>query len=294
MNTDRASELAAQQVGAVHPDPDQRLALAASFYPERLSAYARAELTFLRWELTRGVLHPDSGSPWWRAVNDRLLHDQLEAALLGASGHASTPGARLWQQFLAAPSPVTWYRAHNLSIVSGYLENRQLAEAELDAERLMINVTLARVLFTHALIERPDRALGRFARLGPYVADPRSSSVGLFLDLRNVFPRHYPLHDYSIQRLLTDEGRAARAIDFGLILPKRVPVYAFAAASLGEPRIEELVDGDLFRYGGPSVDPTQLESDALTRLVAAATRARGDRGIRAERRLQPRDQRPTA
>ncbi|MFI6167909.1 hypothetical protein ACIBCN_14100 [Nocardia sp. NPDC051052] len=283
MNPDRASELAAQRVAAVHADPDQRLALTASCYPTHLSAYARAELTFLRWELTRGVLHPVSGSPWWRAINDRLLHDQLEATLLGDSGRASTPGARLWQRFLAAPSPVSWYRAHNLSIVSGYLENQPLAEAELDVEQLMINVTLARVLFTHALIECPALALGRFARLGPRLADPRASSVGLFLDLRNVFPRRYPLHDYSIHQLLADEGRAARAIDFGLILPKRVPVYTFAATSLDEPRIATLVDGDLFRYGGPSVDPTQLEADALTRVIAAATRTRGDRRIRAER-----------
>ncbi|MEV6554446.1 hypothetical protein AB0M22_01905 [Nocardia sp. NPDC051756] len=294
MNPDRASELAAQQVGAAHADPDQRLTLAASCYPPQLSAYARAELTFLRWELTRGVLHPTAGSPWWRAINDRLLHDQLEAKLLGANGHASTPGARLWQRFLASPSPIAWYRAHNLSIVSGYLENQQLAEAELDVERLMINVTLARVLFTHALIECPGLALGRFARLGPRVADPRGSSVGLFLDLRNVFPRRYPLHGYSIDQLLADEGRAARAIDFGLILPKRVPVYAFAAASLAEPRITTLVEGDLFRYGGPSVDPTRLEADALTRVVAAATRARGDRRIRAARTVESRDQRPTA
>ncbi|MEU7138018.1 hypothetical protein ABZ942_01065 [Nocardia sp. NPDC046473] len=292
MNPDRAGELAAQRVAAAHADPEQRLTLAASCYPAQLSAYARAELTFLRWELTRGVLHPVTGSPWWRAINDRLLHDQLEAALLGAGGHASTPGARLWQRFLAAPSPVSWYRAHNLSIVAGYLENQRLAEAELDVEQLMINVTLARVLFTHALIECPGLALGRFARLGPRVADPRSSSVGLFLDLRNVFPRRYPLHDYSIHQLLADEGRAARAIDFGLILPKRVPVYMFAANSLGEPRLAALVEGDLFRYGGPSVDPTQLEADALTRIVAAATRTRGDRRIRAKR--ADRVQRPTA
>jgi hypothetical protein len=132
INRNEARELAARRVGAVHGDAQQRVALAEESYRPQFRAYGRAELAFLRGELTRGVLDPETGSPWWRAVNDRLLHDKLEAALLHRAGStdASTPGARLWAEFLTAPSPSAWYRPHNRSVVSGYMEHLALAEAE--------------------------------------------------------------------------------------------------------------------------------------------------------------------
>jgi hypothetical protein len=86
MNRNEARELAARRVGAVHGDAQQRVALAEESYRPQFRAYGRAELAFLRGELTRGMLDPETGSPWWRAVNDRLLHDKLEAALLHRAG----------------------------------------------------------------------------------------------------------------------------------------------------------------------------------------------------------------
>ncbi|WP_330256470.1 hypothetical protein OG874_19045 [Nocardia sp. NBC_00565] len=276
MNADKASELAARRVGAAHADAHQRIALAEGFYPPALRAYGRAEIAFLRWELARGVFDPETGSPWWRAINDRLLHDKLEAALLHHAGvrDGSTPGARLWLEFLTAPSPTAWYRAHNRSIVAGYLEHQELAEAELPAERLMINVTLMRVLFTHALVARPRLALGRFGRLGGWSADPRRSSVRLFLDLRNVFPEVYPLTNSSVNAVLALEGRVARTLDYGLIVPKLEHVYAFAAEHLDEPMIVELVDNGDPCYAGLRIQRGQLASDSLIRLLARATRPR--------------------
>lgn len=274
LNAVEARELAIERVEAVQGQPDQRLRLAADCYPARLAEWSRAELTFLRWELGRGVLDPVTGSPWWRAVNDRLLLDKVEAQLQYADGgRASTPSAQAWIEFFAAPTPLTWYRAHNHSVVAGYLDHEALADAELPVERFMINVTLARVLYTHALIERPSLALGRFARLGPRVADPRGSSVSLFLDLRDVFPQHYPLHDLSIPQVLEREGRLAQAIDYGLLLPKVDKLYAFAAESFAEPRITALVDNGVFCYGRPNVDLARREITALTRLLRAATRS---------------------
>lgn len=283
MKPSPAAEQAGRLVVAVHENPDQRLKLAASGYPDHLSAYGQSELRFLRWELARGVLHPTSGSGWWRAVNNRLLRDKLEARMLtqivkavepdSDAAHvsvASTPGAQLWLDFLHSPSPITWYRAHNRSIVSGYLENDHLAAAESPPERFMINVMLARVLLTHTLIERPALTLGRFARLGPRIANPRSSSVGLFLDLHNVFPLRYPVQENTIQEVIALEGRVARVIDYGLMLPRLAAIYEFAATCLGEPRLETLIANGTFTYGGPTVAPHELQPDRLSRLVTAA------------------------
>ena len=100
---------------------------------------------------------------------------------------------KLWLEFSARPTGRNWYRAHNASIVSGYLEHRELAETEKAPERFFMNVALARVLYAHALVGAPRLALGRLAPLGRVVGDPRLGMAGVFLSLRRVLPDRYPL-----------------------------------------------------------------------------------------------------
>ena len=113
-------------VAAVRHDPALRLRLASRFYdglPGRvpIRAYRRAELAFMRWQVSRGVLappqSPQPGSPWWRSVNEGLLRDACEAdqLLAGRPGRASSPAVARWVDFLRTPSPRTWYRAVNIS-----------------------------------------------------------------------------------------------------------------------------------------------------------------------------------
>jgi hypothetical protein len=133
----------------------------------------------MRWQAHRGVLNPldasRPGSVWWRAMNERLLRDGCEAIGLlgGLAGEASSLAVRLWLEFSTRPMGRNWYRAHNASIVGGYLEHRDLAEAENRPERFFMNVALVRVLYAHALVGAPRLALGRFAPLGR-LGDPRS------------------------------------------------------------------------------------------------------------------------
>src|SRR6185295_5463696 len=108
------------------------------------------ELDFIKWEIERGVLNPiDSaqpGSQWWRAVNSGLLwHAACAAALHECSPDASIPGPiNYWLAYLHGPSPQTWYRAHNASLVDGYLTQPTAARLETDAERTFINMVLYR------------------------------------------------------------------------------------------------------------------------------------------------------
>ena len=82
----------------------------------------------MRWQAGRGLLNPLSakpaGSVWWRAMNERLLQDGCEVIALvrGLSGDPSSEAVRVWLKFVATPTPSCWYRAHNASIVGGYLE----------------------------------------------------------------------------------------------------------------------------------------------------------------------------
>jgi hypothetical protein len=200
-----AAQLAAAQVASARDDPRRRLELASRPFGRGLSSqgawtdFARSELAFLRAEIARGLLAPvdgpQPGSPWWRAVNERLLRDTAEATLLvqGHPGPPSAPSVELWLAFADEPSSASWYRAHNSSIVAAYLEHESLAARELLAERFVINVALLRVLYAHALAAAPRLALGRLAPLGKLFGNARGGTVGLLLSIRRVFPDRYPL-----------------------------------------------------------------------------------------------------
>jgi hypothetical protein len=223
-----AAGWAAAQVEAVLDDPTERMALLSRTY-DRLCApaprFRPAALAFMRWQAARGVLRrPEGdgpGSPWWRAVNERLLLDGCEAAARasGFGGEPSSPAVELWLTFIRSPSARTWYRAHNATIVSAYLEHRALAEGESRPERFFLNVALLRVLYVHALAARPRLALGRLATLGPVLGGPRLRLVGAYLSLGRVLPDRYPLED-ELETYLVDESSLGRLIDYGVIAPR--------------------------------------------------------------------------
>ena len=242
-------------VAAVRDDPAARLALMEELFrgptgsAPRHVPFRRAALSFMRWQAQRGVLNALDASPpgsvWWRAMNDRLLRDGCEAvSLLGTSpGEASSQAVNLWLEFSARPTGRNWYRAHNASIVGGYLEHRELAETENAPERFFMNVALTRVLYAHALVGAPRLALGRLAWLG-VVGDPRLGMAGVFLSLRRVLPDRYPL-TLDVERYIADEQRLARVLDYAVIVPRLQRLYEWSAHDLGEPRLLELVrDGN--------------------------------------------------
>jgi hypothetical protein len=285
MDDGTIASLARAKVDAVRDSTADRYRLAAEFYraphadAER-GRYRRAELSFLRWEIERGVLEPPGaqlpGSPWWRAVSDRLLGDKVEADLLTRGGDRS-PSSRtvaLWVMFIRTPSPAGWYRAHNASIVAGYLEHQALAAAELSEERFMMNVALLRVVYAHALAAAPRLALGLLAPLGRLLGDPRRGAVGVFLDLRNVFPERYPLDDWPLADLIRAEGALGRAMDYGVIASRLEELFAFAATALGEPRVCGFVCDGTPCYCWPAEDRAPWldgTTRPLARLAAFAT-----------------------
>lgn len=288
MSTTRSSTAWTEvQLDKARDDPQQRLALITQTYrgPDgqgRHLPFRRAALSFMHWQMRRGVLNPLDGSPpgseWWRAVNERLLRDGCDAVALsgGLSGEPRAPSVRLWLEFVARPSGRNWYRAHNASIVSAYLEHRELAEAESTAERFFMNVALARVLYAHALTAAPQLALGRFAPLGRLLGDPRLGMAGAFLSLGRVLPDRYPL-ERDVESYVAEEHRLGRMLDLAVIAPRLEPVYAWSAQVLDEPRLLELV-----RDGNPTYALPLEARDvwrpatmpAAGRMLERATRAR--------------------
>jgi hypothetical protein len=236
----------------------------------------------MRWQAHRGLLNPLDASPpgshWWRAVNERLLRDGCESVALagGLAGKPSTHPVRLWLEFIARPTARNWYRAHNASIVSGYLEHWELAEAESPPERFFMNVALIRVLYAHALVAAPRLAVGRFAPLGRLLGDPRLGMAGAFLSLRRVVPTRYPLAR-DVETYIADEQRLGRLLDYAVIAPRAQRMYEWSAGELGEPRLLELVrDGNPI-YAWPFEQRHVWHSPRMPlagRILERATRAR--------------------
>ena len=227
----------------------------------------------MRWIPT----HP--GSPWWRAVNDDLLRDTLEAKLLveREDGEPSRPNVQHWVYFFRAPSARSWYLAHNASVVGGYLTHSDLAALESRAERFFMNVVLVRVLFAHALVLDADLALGRFAFVARLIGHPRARGPQALLSMKDVLPVSYPIDEVDVEELIESENKVFRMVDYGVIAPRVDALYAVSAQALGEPRLLDLV-----RDGAPAYEwPAELRdvweppsSGRIRIVVGLATRPR--------------------
>jgi hypothetical protein len=285
---DTAAGWAAEQVARVRDDPVERMALLARTYhgplgraPRHLP-FRRAAMSFMQWQTDRGVLRPLDGNPpgsrWWRAVNDRLLLDGCEAMVRAAgwSGECSSPTIELWMSFIAGPTGRSWYRAHNASIVSAYLENRDLAELESVPERFFLNVALLRVLYAHALSGAPRLALGRFAPLGQVLGDPRLGMAGAFLSMGRVLPDGYPLRS-DLEVYLAREHGLGRTLDYGVIGPRLQALYDWSAGELGLPGLRGLVRDGSPVYAWSYADRQvwkQVPESLPVRVLRVATSAR--------------------
>ena len=178
--------------------------------------------------------------------------------------------------FINGPTARTWYRAHNATIVSGYLENRDLAEAESKPERFFLNVALLRVLYAHALVAAPRLALGLFSVAGPILADPRLGLVGAYLSLGRVLPIHYPLLD-ELETYLVGENSVGRIVDYGVIGPRIQALYDWSAGELGHPELRELARDGSPIYAWPYADChywTLAREPLTVRALRLATSAR--------------------
>jgi hypothetical protein len=262
-----AATIAAQRVADVRDRPDGRVALLRSSYRPTPGArplhlrYAHAALAFMRWQLRRGLLNPlghdRPGSPWWRAVNERLLRDTCEARsrVLGHPGPASSPSVEPSVRFARHPSPHTWYLAHNVTIVSAYLDHRDLAEREGRVERFFINLVLVRVLYAHALVAEPRLALSWLAPVAPWIGDPRRDVTGMFLAVSRVLPHVYPLHG-DLDGYIAGEHGLGRLLDVGVIVPRLTELYCWSAGELGIPEVADLVCDATPAYAWDSRDRT--------------------------------------
>jgi hypothetical protein len=169
------------------------------------------------------------------------------------------------------PSARAWYLAHNVTIVSAYLDHRDLAERENRVERFFINLVLVRVLYAHALVAAPRLALGWLAPIARWLGDPRLDMTGMFLSVSRVLPHIYPLEG-ELDDYIADEHPFGRLLDLGVISPRLTDLYRWSADELQIPSVTGLVREATPAYAW---DPYDREpwAPTPTRLARAARRA---------------------
>lgn len=258
----RIATEARRRVGAVRDDPEGRYLLVEAFYDQHPVPgpdwYGRSELDFMRWEIERGVLNSPQdrtqpGSPWWRAVNETIIRDAIEAGLLVDAGQweASVPSVGRWMDFLSAPAAASWYRAHNASVLRGYIDAALLARRERPAEQFLMNLVLARVLFAQALADAAPFAAGDRPLLARLLSDPRLPAVALAMEVPDFYPRTYPLEAGEEEIL---ERRAHSADDDALAAIDAEPcsnieeLFAYATKALDAPELARFIDRGLVCY----------------------------------------------
>jgi hypothetical protein len=201
------------------------------------------------------------------------LRDGYEARALVAGYDAaeSSPSVAASVEFVRRPTAERWYRAHNVSIVTGYLEHEALAAAESRVERFFLNVVLLRVLYAHALVAAPRLALGWLGPAAPLLGDPRVGATGIFLSLSRILPDRYPLGD-DVERYVDVENGFGHVLDYGVIRPRLARLYAWSAEDLGLPDLCRLLQDGIPAYAWPPVDSAAWDTPPRSVIARLARR----------------------
>jgi hypothetical protein len=154
---------------------------------------------------------------------------------------------RAWLDYLAAPSAVSWYRAHNASVVCSYLA--RIAEAKLEpvAEQRFMRQVLIRLLCAQALVEG-----GRHVSWLGSLFDPKGRLIPLLLRFDVLYPQHYPLSSSTDSRPFGLARAALEATELTLWRPALAVLFQHGARWLQLPELASMVHRGELHYPEPA------------------------------------------
>ncbi len=241
-------------VETLRDSPEARLESRDAFYKKygqengsEKFGYGDSEIAFFGWE-ERSVLRPPHadppGSEWWSNVNLWFIYlSELggKAYQVGFAKSKLPAAAQFWVTFIEKPSPLNWYRAHNSSIIDGYLKYPDLAEKESIPEKIFINMVLYRLLYAQSMVE------GEFMlpKLGKILGDPRGGAVQFITSLDAYYPDHYPMTQEEINEVLGKthslDELGVKFLDDVLVEPELTQLYNHAATWNKQPALHALI-----------------------------------------------------
>lgn len=268
----RLEALARSRVAPVWNDPQGRLALRQEFYAAYGQStvgdygFGNSEIAFTEWEIRRGVLAAETGSPWWKDMNGDLLYYSELAAIAYANDAADLDWeapVRLWLDYIQTPNEHSWYRAHNGSIGRAYPDRTHAAQHEDANEQAFMNIVLYRLLYAQSVVE----GVSQFGELGEIIANPILPAVDVLVHLPDFYPSTYPMtqaeFDEVMGKDLSLEDVAVRILDDVLILPEITTLYQQAAEWNRTPEIVHLLDDGKPVY--PRFSPAAQRASNKTR-----------------------------
>ena len=243
-----------QYVETLRNSPPARLQSREAFYMKYGAGglldkfgYGDSEIAFINWE-ERGVLEPPTaqppGSAWWSEVNLWFIYQSelgAKANEVGLPTSELPTAAQFWVAFIQKPSSENWYRAHNSTIIDGYLKYPHLAEKENQPEQIFMNMVLYRLMFAQSLVEG-DFILPRLFKI---LANPKGDSVDLITHFDAFYPSHYPMTQEEIGDILGSAHNLAefdvKFLDDVIIEPELTHLYQKAAVWNQQPDLNKLL-----------------------------------------------------
>lgn len=253
---------AREYVNSLKNDPNKRLESRKEYYlrygfgKESQYGFGNSEIDFLEWEIERGVLDEKYADRWWYNVNLEFIYYSVLGAYIfeEKKQHIQIPQpVQRWVDYLEKPSAQTWYKAHNSSIIYGYLKYYELAFKEDLIEQYFINEVLDRLLFAEVMVEGKSKLFGFWGRI---LASPKSPAVDILVKIKDLYPRNYPLKWKDILNVLDigfDIGTViSYVLDKVIIKSNRTNIYNFISELLNIPELKHFIIDNKVVY--PQID----------------------------------------
>jgi hypothetical protein len=199
-------------------------------------------------------------------VNGDIVGHSEVAARLKAADSPYSPEfpspVRAWLEYLEHPSAVSWYRAHNASVVHAYLARLDEAKLEPAAEQRFMRHVLIRLLCAQALVEA-----GRHVRWLGALSDPRGTFIPRLLRFDLLYPQRYPLP--SSQSRAEEVARAAvEAAELAIWRPALALLFQHGARWLDMPEMCAMVHEGQLYY--PELGPNRHSEPKLRAFLRMA------------------------
>ncbi|NME71148.1 hypothetical protein [Flammeovirga aprica] len=245
-------------IDTIKNSPEERLESRKQYYIKYgeadgdLYGFGNSEIDFLEWEVERGVLAPEYHARWWYNVNLKFIYYSVLGSYVFEEGlqceDIPQPVER-WVDYLKDPCSSKWYKAHNTSIIYGYIEYKELAKEESWIEQYFINEVLDRLLYAEVMVEGETQLFGP---IGRFLANPRFPAVDILVKIKDLYPENYPLKFKDMLNVLDigfDIGTLISYVLDKVIIKRNLKkIYSYISELLDIPELDRFIVGKKVNY----------------------------------------------